>query len=68
MSLIYWKALIFIVCSFALSTWNIRLNISNQTKINCLCGLIENSEFAIVPLVAVDLQQGVDAGDGEPSH
>ena len=43
-------------------------NISNHTKVNCLGGLIEDAELAVVPLVAVDLQQGVDAGDGEPGH
>ena len=34
------------------------LNISNHTNINCLCGLVEDAELAVVPLVAVDLKQG----------
>ena len=68
LSWIYWKALTLNLCSFALSTRNIISNISNHTKVNCLCGLIEDAELAVVPLVAVDLQQGVDAGDGEPGH
>ena len=41
-------------------------NVSNHSKINCLCGLVEDAELAVVPLVAVDLQQGVYTGDGQP--
>ena len=68
LSWIYWKALTCNLCSFALSNRNIMSIISNHTKINCLCGLVEDAELAVVPLVVVDLKQGVDAGDGEPGH